>query len=146
MDEPEPPPCGVSTKAAADLVDCAVSLLPQRSSAPCAGSFPGWRSAGSSRIAGGAQVAGARGAFCSQRSRLACREAFTELSFSRWTCRPEFVDQIDVLPVNTHDDLPALRSVGVLLPLPEPADAVQEQAVRDDVSQLIGAMSDLARG
>lgn len=47
--------------------------------------------------------------------------------------------------MNAPDQLPDLRTVGVVLALPEPDAGVDEQAVRDDVSRLIGTMSDLAR-
>jgi hypothetical protein len=73
------------------------------------------------------------------------RETFTELTLESWTYQPQFVDQTDAIPVTAPDQLPALRSVGVLLELPEPGGDVDEQAVRDDVSRLIATMSDLAR-
>ena len=76
---------------------------------------------------------------------VACRHAFAELESSGWTYQPEFVDQIDAIEMIDPDDLPAVRSVGVVLALPEPDGGTDEQAVRDDVAQLIGAMSDLAR-
>jgi hypothetical protein len=75
----------------------------------------------------------------------ACRETFTELTLDDWTYEPQLVDQIDAIPVSAPDQLPALRSVGMLLALPEPEADVDEQAVRYDVSRLVGTMSDLAR-
>jgi hypothetical protein len=81
----------------------------------------------------------------SDKDLVACRDVFMELESSEWTHQPEFVDQIDAIEMFDPDDLPAVRSVGVLLALPEPAAGTDEQAVRDDVAQLIGAMSELAR-
>jgi hypothetical protein len=38
-----------------------------------------------------------------------------------------------------------LRTAGVVVTLPEPEDAVEEDAVRRDVTELVHAMSELAR-
>jgi hypothetical protein len=75
----------------------------------------------------------------------ACRDAFAELMLDDWTHQPEFLDQVDAIPVYGPEELPALRTVGVLLALPEPESDVDEQAVREDVTRLIRTMSDLAR-
>jgi hypothetical protein len=75
----------------------------------------------------------------------ACREQFEILTERQWTHRPAFVDQLDEVPVTSQDDLPVLRTVGVVLALPEPEDGVDEYAVRQDVVALAEAMSGLAR-
>jgi hypothetical protein len=74
----------------------------------------------------------------------ACREQFDRLAQRRWTHHPAFVDQFDEVPVNSPDDLPVLRTVGVVLALPDPGNA-DEDAVRSDVAALVEAMSDLAQ-
>jgi hypothetical protein len=61
---------------------------------------------------------------------VALREALTDLTLDGWTYRPEFVDQVDAMPAGRPDELPALRTVGVLVELPEPGETVDEHAIR----------------
>ena len=67
----------------------------------------------------------------------ACRDRFGELIDRQWTYQPEFVDQVDEMPVTDPDDLPVVRTVGVVMPLPEPDDPEDEPAVRRDVEALV---------
>jgi hypothetical protein len=75
----------------------------------------------------------------------ACREQFDMLRQRQWTHPPAYVDQVDEVPVTTPDDLPILRTVGVLIPLPDAEDGADEAAVRRDVAGLVESMSGLAR-
>jgi hypothetical protein len=49
----------------------------------------------------------------------ACREQFEILTQRQWTHLPAFVDQVDEVPVASANDLLALRTVGVVLALPD---------------------------
>ena len=73
-----------------------------------------------------------------------CRAQLEDLSASEWTYQPAFVDQLDALPVNVSGDLPAIRTVGIAMTLPDPAAGADEQAVRNDVSRLVALMSRFA--
>jgi hypothetical protein len=75
----------------------------------------------------------------------ACRSEFDVLTRHEWTYTPEFVDQVDEVPVSSPDDLPTLRTVGICLELPEPEPTANEAAVRRDVGVLIETMSQLAK-
>jgi hypothetical protein len=81
----------------------------------------------------------------SEEEALACRTEFQALSTQGWTYPPEFVDQVDEVPVYGPDDLPMLRTVGVCIALPEPERTTTEADVRRDVAALVEAMSQLAR-
>jgi hypothetical protein len=76
---------------------------------------------------------------------LACRTEVEALSTHGWTYPPEFVDQVDEVPVYGPDDLPTLRTVGVCIALPEPEPSTPEADVRRDVAALVDAMSQLAK-
>ena len=43
------------------------------------------------------------------------------------------------------DDLPVLRTVGIVVALPDTGERAEEDAIRHDVTALIKGMSDLAR-
>jgi hypothetical protein len=73
-----------------------------------------------------------------------CRQHYESLSAQHWTYPPEFVDQVDDEPVSGEDDLPAIRTAGAYVELPEPGEAPDEAAVRRDVAALIESMSALA--
>ena len=68
-----------------------------------------------------------------------------DLASRQWTFRPAFVDQLDGLPVTAREDLPAIRTVGVMMTLPEPEQTGDDGAVRRDVAALLASMSELAR-
>jgi hypothetical protein len=70
-----------------------------------------------------------------------CLDHFERLNDRRWTYPSAFVDQVDELREATSDDLSALRTVGVCVTLPEPADLPDEEAVRRDVAALVESMS-----
>jgi hypothetical protein len=75
----------------------------------------------------------------------ACREHFEILAQREWTYRPAFVDQFDDVPVTSPEQLPVLRTVGVVMALPDVEAGVDEGAVRQDVAGLVESMSGLAR-
>jgi hypothetical protein len=74
-----------------------------------------------------------------------CRSEAEALAQRGWTYEPQFVDQTDAMPVYSPGQSPTLRTAGVVMDLPEPEAGVDEQAIRDDVSALVSAMSSLAR-
>jgi hypothetical protein len=74
-----------------------------------------------------------------------CRSETEALAQRDWTSEPQFVDQTDAMLVYSPDQSPTLRTAGVVMDLPEPEAGVDEQAIRDDVSALVSAMSSLAR-
>jgi len=75
----------------------------------------------------------------------ACREQFDILSQRAWTYRPSFVDQLDEVPATAPGDLPVLRTVGVVVALPDTDEGADEDAVRRDVAAVVDGMSGLAR-
>ena len=75
----------------------------------------------------------------------ACREQVQVLDQRAWSFRPSFVDQVDEVAVTTPGELPALRTVGVVIELPDTDEGADEDAVRSDVTALVEAFSDLAR-
>ena len=75
----------------------------------------------------------------------ACRECFEALHQRQWTYPPAFVEQLDEIAVTAAGDLPVVRTVGVVVALPDPAEDVDEEAVRADVTALVAAVSTLAR-
>jgi hypothetical protein len=74
----------------------------------------------------------------------ACREQFEIFAQQAWTYRPSFVDQADEIPVTAPGDLPVLRTVGVVLELPDTDEGADEDAIRRDVAALIDGMSSAA--
>jgi hypothetical protein len=75
----------------------------------------------------------------------ACRGEFERLMTRSWTYRPEMVDTVDPIAVVGPDDLPAIRTVGLVVALPDPEHGAGERAVRHDVTQLVDSISSLAR-
>jgi hypothetical protein len=75
----------------------------------------------------------------------ACREQFEMLVQRAWTYRPSFVDQVDEVRVTQPGDLPVLRTVGVVVALPDTDEGADEDAVRHDVVALVDSMSGLAQ-
>jgi hypothetical protein len=71
--------------------------------------------------------------------------AFEALSTQGWTYPPEFVDQMDEVPMYGPDDPPTLRTVGVCITLPEPQRTTTEPDVRREVAAFVEAMSQLAK-
>jgi len=81
----------------------------------------------------------------SQEDALACRAECEALTTQAWTYPPEFVDQVDEVPVFGPDDLPTLRTVGVCVALPEAEQTAAEADVRHHVAALVQGMSQLAK-
>jgi hypothetical protein len=81
----------------------------------------------------------------SEEDARACRAQFEILIQRPWAYRPSFVDQLDEVEVTEPGDLPVLRTVGVVMPLPDTDHGADESAVRDDLAALINDMSGLAR-
>jgi hypothetical protein len=61
------------------------------------------------------------------------------------TYHPSFVDQVDEVPVTAPGDVPVLRTVGVVVALPDTDEGADENAVRHDVTAIVDSMSGLAR-
>ena len=80
----------------------------------------------------------------SEEQAAACRQHYESLRSEQWTYPPEFVDQVDDEPVSGEDDLPAIRTVGVYMELPEPGEPADEATVRRDVAALIESMATCA--
>jgi len=49
----------------------------------------------------------------------ACHEHFEVLAQRSWSWPLSFIDQVDELAVTSQDDLPVLRTVGIVVALPD---------------------------